>query len=151
MKKCRFLVFAAVVMMLCAVVFACGTNAEERLARAAFRDEPYFSEEVRAEDSYMLSIGADDYAKYIAEATVYRPDFSTEGTELWCIRASRDAGEAAAFLCSIYERPPCDPAEVAVFLACGDRVIFIKGSREAAEAVKREASALFGKFTEYSI
>lgn len=151
MKKCRFLVFAAVVMMLCAVVFACGTNAEERLARAAFCDEPYFSEEVGAEDSYMLSIGADDYAKYIAEATVYHPDFSTEGTELWCIRASRDAGEAAAFLCSVYERPPCDPAEVAVFLACGDRVIFIKGSREAAEAVKREVLALFGKFTEYSI
>lgn len=151
MKKCRFLVFAAMVMMLCAVVFACGTNAEERLARAAFRDEPYFSEEVCAEDSYMLSIGADDYAKYIAEATVYRPDFSTEGTELWCIRASRDADEAAAFLCSVYERPPCDPAEIAVFLACGDRVIFIKGSREAAEAVKREVLALFGKFTEYSI
>lgn len=151
MKKCRFLVFAAVVMMLCAVVFACGTNAEERLARAAFRDEPYFSEDVCAEDSYMLSIGADDYAKYIAEATVYRPDFSTEGTELWCIRASRDAGEAAAFLCSVYERPPCDPAEAAAFLACGDRVIFIKGSREAAEAVKREVLALFGKFTEYLI
>ena len=52
MKKCRFLVFAAMVMMLCAVVFACGTNAEERLARAAFRDEPYFSEEVCAEDSW---------------------------------------------------------------------------------------------------
>lgn len=151
MKKCRFLVFAAMVMMLCAVVFACGTSAEERLARAAFRDEPYFSEDVCAEDSYMLSIGADDYAKYIAEATVYRPDFSTEGTELWCIRASRDAGEAAAFLCSVYERPPCDPAEAAAFLACGDRVIFIKGSREAAEAVKREVLALFGKFTEYLI
>ena len=151
MKKCRFLVFAAVVMMLCAVVFACGTNAEERLARAAFCGEPYFSEEVGAEDSYMLSIGADDYAKYIAEATVYHPDFSAEGTEIWYIRASRDAGEAAAFLCSIYERPPCDPAEAAAFLACGDRVIFIKGSREAAEAVKREVLALFGKFTEYSI
>lgn len=151
MKKCSFLVFAAMVMMLCAVVFACGTSAEERLARAAFRDEPYFSEEVCAEDSYMLSIGADDYAKYIAEATVYHPDFSAEGTELWCIRASRDAGEAAAFLCSVYERPPCDPAEAAAFLACGDRVIFIKGSREAAEAVKREVLALFGKFTEYSI
>ena len=39
----------------------------------------------------------------------------------------------------------------AAFLACGDRVIFIKGSREAAEAVKREVLALFGKFTEYSI
>lgn len=151
MKKCRFLVFAAVVMMLCAVVFACGTNAEERLARAAFRNELYFSEEVCAEDSYMLSIGADDYTKYIAEATVYHPDFSAEGTELWCIRASRDAGEAAAFLCSVYERPPCDPAEAAAFLACGDRVIFIKGSREAAEAVKREVLALFGKFTEYLI
>ena len=151
MKKCRFLVFAAMVMMLCAVVFACGTSAEERLARAAFRDEPYFSEEVRAEDSYMLSIGADDYAKYIAEATVYHPDFSAEGTELWCIRASCDVGEAAVFLCSAYERPPCDPAEAAAFLACGDRVIFIKGSRETAEAVKREVLALFGKFTEYSI
>ena len=46
MKKCRFLVFAAMVMMLCAVVFACDTSAEERLARAACRDEPYFSEEV---------------------------------------------------------------------------------------------------------
>lgn len=90
MKKCRFLVFAAMVMMLCAVVFACGTNAEERLARAAF-------------------------------------------------------------LCSVYERPPCDPAEVAVFLACGDMVIFFKGSGETAEAIKREASALFGKFTEYLI
>lgn len=151
MKKCRFLVFAAMVMMLCAVVFAEGGNEGERLARAAFRDEPYFSEEVGAEDSYMLSIGADDYAKYIAEAMVYRPDFSTEGTELWCIRALSDACDAAVFLCSAYERPPCDPAEVAVFLACGDRVIFIKGSREAAEAVKREVLALFGKFTEYSI
>lgn len=151
MKKCRFLVFAAVVMMLCAVVFAEGGNDGERLALAAFCGEPYFSEEVGAEDSYMLSIGADDYAKYIAEATVYHPDFSTEGTELWCIRASRDAGEAAAFLCSAYERPPCDPAEAAAFLACGDRVIFIKGSREAAEAVKREVLALFGKFTEYLI
>lgn len=151
MKKCRFLVFAAMVMMLCAVVFALGGNAEERLARAAFRDEPYFSEEVCAEDSYMLSLDLAEYEEYISEATVYRPDFSTEGTELWCIRASRDAGEAAAFLCSVYERPPCDPAEVAAFLACGDRVIFIKGSREAAEAVKREVLALFGKFTEYSI
>ena len=75
MKKCRFLIFAAVAAMLWSLVFALGGNAEERLARAAFRDEPYFSEEVRAEDSYMLSIGADDYAKYIAEATVYRPDF----------------------------------------------------------------------------
>lgn len=151
MKKCRFLVFAAVAAMLCSLVFALGGNDGERLARAAFCGEPYFSEEVGAEDSYMLSIGADDYAKYIAEATVYRPDFSTEGTELWCIRASRDACDAAVFLCSAYERPPCDPAEVAVFLACGDRVIFIKGSREAAEAVKREVLALFGKFTEYSI
>lgn len=110
MKKCRFLVFAAMVMMLCAVVFARGTNAEERLARAAFRDEPYFSEEVCAEDSYMLSLDFAEYEEYISEATVYRPDFSTEGTELWCISASRDAGEAAAFLCSVYERPPCDPA-----------------------------------------
>lgn len=151
MKKCRFLVFAAVAAMLCSIVFAEGGNDGERLALAVFRDEPYFSEEVRAEDSYMLSIGADDYAKYIAEATVYRPDFSAEGTEIWYIRASRDAGEAAAFLCSVYERPPCDPAEAAAFLACGDRVIFIKGSREAAEAVKREVLALFGKFTEYSI
>ena len=151
MKKCRFLVFAAVAAMLCSIVFALGGNAEERLARAAFRDEPYFSEEVAAADSYMLSIGADDYAKYIAEATVYRPDFSAEGTEIWYIRASHDAGEAAVFLCSAYERPPCDPAEAAAFLACGDRVIFIKGSREAAEAVKREVLALFGKFTEYSI
>lgn len=151
MKKCRFLIFAAVAAMLCSLVFALGGNAEEWLARAAFRDEPYFSEEVRAEDSYMLSIGADDYAKYIAEATVYHPDFSAEGTELWCIRASCDVGEAAVFLCSAYERPPCDPAEAAAFLACGDRVIFIKGSRETAEAVKREVLALFGKFTEYSI
>lgn len=151
MKKCRFLVFAAMAAMLCSLVFALGGNAEERLARAAFRDEPYFSEEVRAEDSYMLSLDLAEYEEYISEATVYRPDFSTEGTELWCIRASRDAGEAAAFLCSVYERPPCDPAEVAAFLACGDRVIFIKGSREAAEAVKREVLALFGKFTEYSI
>lgn len=151
MKKCRFLVFAAMVMMLCAVVFACGTSAEERLARAAFRDEPYFSEEVCAEDSYMLSIGADDYAKYIAEATVYRPDFSAEGTEIWYIRAFSDACDAAAFLCSVYERPPCDPAEVAVFLACGDMVIFFKGSGETAEAIKREVLELFGKFTEYSI
>ena len=151
MKKCRFLVFAAMVMMLCAVVFALGGNAEERLARAAFRDEPYFSEEVRAEDSYMLSLDLAEYEEYIAEATVYHPDFSAEGTELWCIRASRDTGEAAAFLCSVYERPPCDPAEAAACLACGDRVIFIKGSREAAEAVKREVLALFGKFTEYSI
>ena len=106
MKKCRFLVFAAMVMMLCAVVFACDTSAEERLARAAFRDEPYFSEEVCAEDSYMLSLDFAEYEEYISEATVYRPDFSTEGTELWCIRASRDAGEAAAFLCSVYDRPP---------------------------------------------
>lgn len=151
MKKCRFLVFAAMVMMLCAVVFACGTSAEERLARAAFRDEPYFSEEVCADDSFMLSIGADDYAKYIAEATVYHPDFSAEGTEIWYIRAFSDACDAAAFLCSAYERPPCDPAEVAVFLACGDMVIFFKGSGETAEAIKREASALFGKFTEYLI
>lgn len=151
MKKCRFLVFAAVVMMLCAVVFAEGGNDGERLARAAFCGEPYFSEEVCAEDSYMLSIGADDYAKYISEATVYHPDFSAEGTELWYIRAFSDACDAAAFLCSAYERPPCDPAEAAAFLACGDRVIFIKGSREAAEAVKREVLALFGKFTEYSI
>lgn len=151
MKKCRFLVFAAMVMMLCAVVFACGTNAEERLARAAFRDETYFSEEVCAEDSYMLSLDFAEYEEYISEATVYRPDFSTEGTELWCIRASRDAGEAAAFLCSVYERPPCDHAEVAVFLACGDMVIFFKGSGETAEVIKREASALFGKFTEYLI
>mgnify|MGYP005888549933 FL=1 len=151
MKKCRFLVFAAMVMMLCAVVFACDTSAEERLARAAFRDEPYFSEEVCAEDSYMLSLDFAEYEEYISEATVYRPDFSTEGTELWCIRASRDAGEAAAFLCSVYERPPCDPAEVAAFLACGDMVIFFKGSGETAEVIKREASALFGKFTEYLI
>ena len=151
MKKCRFLVFAAMVMMLCAVVFACDTSAEERLARAAFRDEPYFSEEVCAEDSYMLSLDFAVYEEYISEATVYRPDFSTEGTELWCIRASRDAGEAAAFLCSVYERPPCDPAEVAAFLACGDMVIFFKGSGETAEVIKREASALFGKFTEYLI
>ncbi len=151
MKKCSFLVFAAMVMMLCAVVFACGTSAEERLARAAFRDEPYFSEEVCADDSFMLSIGADDYAKYIAEATVYHPDFSAEGTEIWYIRAFSDACDAAAFLCSAYERPPCDPAEVAVFLACGDMVIFFKGSGETAEAIKREASALFGKFTEYLI
>ena len=151
MKKCRFLVFAAMVMMLCAVVFACDTSAEERLARAAFRDEPYFSEEVCAEDSYMLSLDFAEYEEYISEATVYRPDFSTEGTELWCIRASRDAGEAAAFLYSVYERPPCDPAEVAAFLACGDMVIFFKGSGETAEVIKREASALFGKFTEYLI
>ena len=151
MKKCRFLVFAAMVMMLCAVVFACDTSAEERLARAAFRDEPYFSEEVCAEDSYMLSLDFAEYEEYISEATVYRPDFSTEGTELWCIRASRDAGEAVAFLCSVYERPPCDPAEVAVFLACGDMVIFFKGRGETAEAIIREASALFGKFTEYFI
>ena len=151
MKKCRFLVFAAMVMMLCAVVFACDTSAEERLARAAFRDEPYFSEEVCAEDSYMLSLDFAEYEEYISEATVYRPDFSTDGTELWCIRAFRDAGEAAAFLCSVYERPPCDPAEVAAFLACGDMVIFFKGSGETAEVIKREASALFGKFTEYLI
>lgn len=151
MKKCRFLVFAAMVMMLCAVVFACDTSAEERLARAAFRDEPYFSEEVCAEDSYMLSLDFAEYEEYISEATVYHPDFSTDGTELWCIRASRDAGEAAAFLCSVYERPPCDPAEVAAFLACGDMVIFFKGSGETAEVIKREASALFGKFTEYLI
>ena len=151
MKKCSFLVFAAMVMMLCAVVFACGTSAEERLARAAFRDEPYFSEEVCADDSFMLSIGADDYAKYIAEATVYHPDFSAEGTEIWYIRAFSDACDAAAFLCSAFERPPCDPAVVAVFLACGDMVIFFKGSGETAEAIKREASALFGKFTEYLI
>lgn len=151
MKKCRFLVFAAMVMMLCAVVFACDTSAEERLARAAFRDEPCFSEEVCAEDSYMLSLDFAEYEEYISEATVYRPDFSTDGTELWCIRAFRDAGEAAAFLCSVYERPPCDPAEVAAFLACGDMVIFFKGSGETAEVIKREASALFGKFTEYLI
>ena len=151
MKKCRFLIFAAVAAMLCYLVFAEGGNDGERLARAAFCGEPYFSEEVGAEDSYMLSIGADDYAKYIAEAMVYRPDFSAEGKELWYIRAFSDACDAAVFLCSAYERPPCDPAEVAVFLACGDRVIFIKGSREAAEAVKREVLALFGKFTEYSI
>lgn len=151
MKKCRFLIFAAVAAMLCAVVFAEGENAGERLARAAFCDEPYFSEEVCAEDSYMLSIGTDDYAKYIAEATVYRPDFSAEGTEIWYIRALSDSCETAAFLCSAYERPPCDPAEVAAFLACGDRAIFVKGSREASEAVKREVLAVFGKFTEYSI
>ena len=151
MKKCRFLIFAAVAAMLCSLVFAEGGNDGERLALAAFCGEPYFSEEVGAEDSYMLSLDLAEYEEYISEATVYRPDFSTEGTELWCIRASRDAGEAAAFLCSVYERPPCDPAEVAVFLACGDRVIFIKGSREAAEAVKREVLALFGKFTEYLI
>lgn len=151
MKKCRFLIFAAVAAMLCSLVFALGGNAEERLARAAFRDEPYFSEEVRAEDSFMLSLDLAEYEEYISEATVYRPDFSTEGTEIWYIRALSDAGEAAAFLCSVYERPPCDPAEAAAFLACGDRVIFIKGSREAAEAVKREVLALFGKFTEYSI
>ena len=99
----------------------------------------------------MLSLDFAEYEEYISEATVYRPDFSTDGTELWCIRAFRDAGEAAAFLCSVYERPPCDPAEVAVFLACGDMVIFFKGSGETAEAIKREASALFGKFTEYLI
>ncbi len=151
MKKCRFLIFAAVAATLCAVVFAEGASEGERLARTAFRGEPYFSEEVCAEDSYMLSIGADDYAKYIAEATVYRPDFSAEGTEIWYIRASGDAGETAAFLRSAYERPPCDPAEIAAFFACGDSVIFIKGSREAAEAVEREVLAVFGKFTEYSI
>lgn len=151
MKKCRFLVFAAVAAMLCSLVFAEGGNEGERLALAAFCGEPYFSEEVGAEDSYMLSLDLAEYEEYISEATVYHPDFSAEGTELWYIRAFSDACDAAAFLCSVYERPPCDPAEAAAFLACGDRVIFIKGSREAAEAVKREVLALFGKFTEYSI
>ena len=146
----------AVTMLIFAALFALhvfGSYSEigDELARTAFCGAPYFSEEVCEKDSFMLSLTAEQYEKYIVSATVYRPEMSSEGAEIWYIRAKSDGKTAAAFLCRAYERQPCDPAESASFIACGESIVFVKGSNKTMEKVQCKLKTLFGIMTEYKI
>ena len=142
--KIRKFCVAVAIMMMCLRGFTAAAEAGDAIACAAFAGEPYFAENVTAENGYMICLSEEEFEAHIACAGIYRPEFSAGGGEIWLIRVKADGGETAKLLSESYEQPPCDPAEVAAIAFANENILFAKGSADGVRAALSAFEDIYG-------
>ncbi|MBQ0010976.1 MAG: hypothetical protein KBS76_07760 [Ruminococcus sp.] len=92
--------------------------------------------EILASEAYKLGLSEEQFAALVEHAHLVRPDLSVTGFEVLAVRGTdvRAAKKIYRILLRDYEWAPCDPAERAVFLRCGNGVFRVKGSEEEVDA-----------------